>query len=390
VDLPTLRALLTPEGRRLLNEVGENYDDRVTFALSERLRREYPADLVAAALTQADLRLRARVKFGPDADRMLFTPEALEQATRRSVADHRAQRIAAALPGGRILDLGCGIGGDLVAFASSGLGVTGVEHDPIRAEIAWANLAALGLRGEVLSRDVSTVDWSRFDAVYADPSRRQRGRRVFDAAAYTPSWQFVLELLTGDACVKVAPGIPHRMLPDGVEAEWVSDVGDLKEAALWSGQFVDARRRATLLPGGDTLTDADDPGEVPAGTLGEVVYEPDPAVIRAGLIGAVAAIVGGALLDPRIAYVAGGLVRTPFARAYRVVDDLPFRERALRAALRERDIGPITIKKRGVDIVPEALRKRLALRGRHPATVILTRMRGRAIALLVEPVPAED
>ena len=92
--------------------------------------------------------------------------------------------------------------------------------------------------------------------------------------------------------------------------------------------------------------------------LGAYLYEPDGAVIRAGLVTAVAAGVGGGLLDEHIAYVTSDAsFRTPFARGYRVLEELPYREKALRAALRERGIGSLTIKKRGVDVVPDALRR---------------------------------
>jgi hypothetical protein len=121
--------------------------------------------------------------------------------------------------------------------------------------------------------------------------------------------------------------------------------------------------------------------------VGTFFYEPDGAVIRAGLVTAVAAGVQGHLVDRRIAYVSGDAAfHTPFARSYRVVEELPYREKPLRAALRERNIGTLTIKKRGVDIVPEQLRKRLALRGDEAATVVLTRVAGQGTALLVEPV----
>ena len=49
--------------------------------------------------------------------------------------------------------------------------------------------------------------------------------------------------------------------------------------------------------------------------------------------------------------------------AIEVLEELPYREKQLKAALRERGIGRLTIKKRGVDVVPEQLRKRLAARG---------------------------
>lgn len=391
-ELVTLRSLLSPDGARLLEQVQRGYDGNNALALSERLRREHPPDLVAAALTQVELRRRAVAKLGPDAERMYFTPQALEQCTRRSVADHRAARLVAH-DVHNLLDLGCGIGGDLVAAGAHGITVTGVEQDPLRAEMARANLAALGLRGQVRDGAAEKVDRSGFDAVFADPARRDRGRRpstsrAADPAAYSPSWGFVTKLLAdGAACVKVAPGVAHRLVPDGVEAEWVSDDRDLLEAALWSGRLATARRRATLLPSGMTLTEADDPGTAQVLPVQDIVYEPDDAVIRAGLVTAVAAIVGGGLLDARIAYVSGPReVPTPFARGFRVLEELPFREKALRAALRRRGVGTLTIKKRGVDVTPEVLRKRLALRGDSAATIIMTRAAGRGTVLLVDPL----
>ena len=136
---------------------------------------------------------------------------------------------------------------------------------------------------------------------------------------------------------------------------------------------------------GVTLTDEDDPG---AGVreLGAFLYEPDGAVIRAGLVTAVAALADGGLLDQHIAYVTGDeRIRTPFARGYEVLERLPYREKPLRAALRARGVGSLTIKKRGVDVVPDQLRKRLDLSGDAEATIVLTRAAGSGIALLVAP-----
>ena len=196
------------------------------------------------------------------------------------------------------------------------------------------------------------------------------------------------DLLTRDACVKLAPGIPHDLVPDGVEAEWVCDHREVKEAVLWSGRLATTRRRATVIGDGGlaTLTDEDDPG-AGTGPVAAYLYEPDGAVIRAGLVTAVAAGIEGHLLDEHIAYVTSpGAFRTPFARGYRVREELPYREKPLKAALRERGIGRLTIKKRGVSVVPDELRKRLSLRGDEEATLVLTRVAGKGTALLVEPV----
>ncbi len=257
----------------------------------------------------------------------------------------------------------------------------------MRVAVAEANLAALGLSGAVMVADATEVDTTPFDVAYADPARRTGRGRTFDVDDWTPPWSFVEGLLRRDSCVKVAPGIPHDLVPDGVEAEWVSDHGEVKEAALWSGRLATTARRATVIGSGGlaTLTDEDDPG---AGVVPvrRFLYEPDGAVIRAGLVTAVAAGVHGGLVDEHIAYVTSDVpMHTPFARSYKVLDRLPYREKALRSALRERGIGTLTIKKRGVDVVPEQLRKRLALEGDNEATIVLTRVAGHGTALLVQP-----
>jgi SAM-dependent methyltransferase len=329
-------------------------------------------------------------KFGEDSLRMYFTPDALEQSTRARVATHRASRLAAAAPSS-VIDVGCGIGGDLIAFARAGLTVAGVDLDPVRVAMAAANLTALGLAGAAQVADGTALDLSAFGAVFADPARRGARGRVFDIEGWTPPWSFVQSLLTRPSVVKVAPGIGHDLIPEGVEAEWVSEAGEVKEAALWSSYLATARRRATVIGDGGlaTLTEEDDPydgRERPVRELGEFLYEPDGAVIRAGLVTAVAAGVDGGLLDEHIAYVtADASFRTPFARGYRVIETLPYREKPLRAALRERGIGKLTIKKRGVEVVPELLRKKLSLSGEQEATLVMTRVRGEGTALLVRP-----
>jgi SAM-dependent methyltransferase len=350
------------------------------------LRARAEPERVAAALTQVELRARAVSKLGDDAPRMYFTRDGLEQATRSTVARHRASRVA--LAGPSVIDLTCGIGGDLVALARAGLTTAGVDLDPLRVEMARANLAALGLGGAVQVGDATTLDVAPFATAYADPARRSDRGRSFRADDWMPSWAFVEGLLAGRACVKVAPGLPHSRIPDGVEAEWVSDGGEVKEGVLWSPALATVSRRATVIGHGGlaTLTDEDD-ADAEVGPVGEFLYEPDGAVIRAGLVTAVAAGVGGHLLDRKIAYVTGDAAyHTPFARSYRVLQELPYREKQLRAALRQRNIGTLTIKKRGVDVGPEQLRQRLALHGDEPATIVLTRVAGDGTALLVEPI----
>ncbi|MDQ3629657.1 MAG: class I SAM-dependent methyltransferase [Actinomycetota bacterium] len=387
MDVETFVRLLEPAGQALLAEVHARTGVESDLALGTRLRREHDVALVAAAVSQNHLRGLARAKFAEGAAAMYATHDALQQATRGRVAAHRAKRLVAAGVSS-VLDLGCGIGGDLLACARAGLRVTGVEADPVRAAIARANLAAAGLEGEVLTADAVTEDTGGHDAVFCDPARRDGRGRVFDPDTWSPPWGVVAALLRGAAVVKTAPGIPHSLVPSGVEAEFVSDGGDLVEAALWGGPLASTARRASVLPGDEQLSDTDEPAVAATGPVAAYLYEPDDAVIRAGLVAAFAHRIGGHLLDPHIAYVgAGELVPTSLARAYVVRERLPFREKQLKAALRERDVGTLTIKKRGVDVVPDVLRRRLRMSGSVPATLVVTRVGGTGCVLLVEPVP---
>ena len=391
MDIDVFRWLLSADGQALLQRTTQMYVDQPgvdPIRVATSLRKHAEADRVAGAMTQVELRAKAAAKFGKLAARMYFTPDGLEQATRLRVGEHRAARINAAAPAS-VLDVGCGIGGDLVCLAGQGLTVAGVDQDPLRVAVAQANLEALDLGGAVQVADGTGLDLSGFGVVFADPGRRNARGRVFDIDSYSPPWSFVQRLLQQPAVVKVAPGIPHDAVPPGVEAEWVSDGGEVKEAALWSPQLATTRHRATVIGarGLATLTEDDDPGDRTVRPVGRFLYEPDGAVIRAGLVTAVAAGVQGGLLDEHIAYVTGdNPFQTPFAKSYAVVESLPYQEKTLRAALRQRGIGRLTIKKRGVNIVPEELRKRLTLKGDNEATIVLTRVAGKGTVLLVRPL----
>ncbi|MFJ8540935.1 methyltransferase domain-containing protein [Streptomyces sp. NPDC093586] len=390
-DLDALLALLTPEGRALLDEVRDT-DPARELAVATRLRREHPAALVSAALGQARLRQRAVAKFGAeDAGRMFFTPNGVEQSTRASVAAYRAGRFKE-LGVASVADLCCGIGGDAIALARAGIRVLAVDRDPATAAAARANAGALGLDDliEVREADVTEVDTSGYDAVFVDPARRGGRGRIFDPEAYSPplSWAVAAARTAARAAaLKVAPGIPHEAVPEDAGAEWISDGGDVKEAVLWFGT-APGPVRATLLPGPRTLlgTGLPDP-EVR--TPGRYLYEPDGAVVRSHLVAEVAAQVGGGLLDATIAYVtADALVPTPYATAYEITDRMPFNVKKLKALLRERGVGTLTVKKRGSAVEPEELRRKVRPQGPNAATVFLTRVAGAPTMLIGRPAAA--
>ncbi|MFJ8694885.1 class I SAM-dependent methyltransferase [Streptomyces roseolilacinus] len=390
-DLAAFSSLLTDEGRGLLADL-RHYDPAQELAVASRLRRDHPAELVSAALGQARLRQRAVAKFGADdAYRMFFTPNGVEQSTRASVARHRAASFAR-LGVRRVADLCCGIGGDAVALARAGIAVLAVDRDPLTAAVARANVEALGIADlvEVRCADVTEVDTSAYDAVFVDPARRGGRGRIFDPEAYSPplSWAVDAARRAPHAALKVAPGIPHEVVPPEAEAEWISDGGDVKEAVLWFGT-APGSVRATLLPSGAALATSAPLPAPPVRGVGRYLYEPDGAVIRAHLVAEVAARLDGGLVDETIAYVTADELRpTPYAAAYEITDELPFNLKRLKALLREREVGTLTVKKRGSAVEPEEVRRRVKPKGPHAATVFLTRVAGAPTMLVGRPAAA--
>jgi hypothetical protein len=400
MDVDTLRELRTPAGQRLL-VAASSADPSEELVLGTRLRRSHPAPLVAAAFEQADLRRRATVKFGPAASGMYFTRDGLEQATAPAVSTARFSRLA---EGGvsSLVDLCCGIGGDLlvavrtIAETAAMPRVVGVDVDPLVCAIARANLDAVGSTAAVVEQPAEGYDVDGYDAVFADPARRGPAGRSWHRDEYVPGWDFVERLMSRRACVKTSPALPRAAAPPDTEPEWVSLDGQVREVCLWSPALRTAARRATVIvAAGDrrapadvhSITPADLPGEVAVRPMGRYVHEPDPAVTAAHLVPVVADRLGGWLLDQRIGYVSSDVAgSSPLARSYAVLDELPYQRRRLKLALRERRVGSLTIKKRGVDIQPEVLRGQLDLRGPESATLLLTRTPAGARAYLVAPV----
>ncbi|WP_457100148.1 THUMP-like domain-containing protein [Microbacterium sp. P5_E9] len=428
MDIAELTALLTPDGLRLLDALPpvESAED-VTRAVSRLRAAGHSPDLVSAVVTQARLRVRARAKFGEFAERMLFTTAGLEQSTRLSIAARHAGRFRDAGMTS-VADLGCGIGGDALGFAGLGLRVVAVDADEVTAAIAAYNLAPFadavtvrhataeavappagtgrvpGGGGDAGGGDTGRAssgggdaasDFPTVDAYWLDPARRTAGHSETARTRpedWSPALDWVFDLARRvPAGVKLGPGLDRDLIPDDVEAQWVSADGSTIELVLWSGALARAGvRRAALVVRGDAaaeLTAEADAEDEPVRALGAFVHEPDGAVIRARLIGDVARSLEAGMLDERIAYLTSDAALTsPFVQSFRVREELPADTRGLAKALRERGIGRLEIKKRGVDVDPAVLRKELKLRGDGSATLIVTRVGAKRLAVLADRV----
>lgn len=406
MDLALVHRLASGEGWGLLQSLPP-YDEGAALALGVRLREAgFDPDLVAAALTQSQLRARGVAKLGPYAAEMLLTRDGLEQASRVEVADLHARRFAAA--GVRhVQDLGCGLGSDAMAFARAGLEVTAVDADETTAAVAEVNLRpwprARVVCGTAEETALPTGGDARGSGVWLDPARRTPGvadisgrtRRVFRLDQMSPSWETVRQLATQVPAVgaKLSPGFPHAEVPPGAQAEWTSYDGEVVECAIWWGALAQHQGRTARVLGARvdaTITEADaaaaDTTRPRLDRLAPYLYEPDRAVLRAGLVGALTNRVDGRELGPGVGYVSGHReVTIPWARRYAVTEAMPFNTKALRALLRDRDVGRLTIKKRGVTVDADQLRRQLRLSGSRTETIVITRLDETQVVLLVTP-----
>jgi hypothetical protein len=318
----------------------------------------------------------------------LFTDEALQQATAAPVARHRAHRLAAAAPG-LVHDATCSIGTEVAALGGAGVRALGSDIDPVRLAMARHNL---GPNADLCRAD-ALHPVTRDAVVVVDPARRHDGRRRSRPDDYRPGLSQLMDVYRDrNLVVKCAPGMDFDELRrrgfDG-EIEVTSYRGSVREACLWSAGLAapGVHRRASVIDRGEELTDAE-PGDCAVRRAGRWIIDPDGAVVRAGLVRHYAARHGLWQLDPDIAYLSGDRL-PPAVRGFEVLDQLAFDERRLRQALSALDCGSLEILVRGVQVDPDALRRRLRLRGGRPLSAVITRVgsgsAGRATAFVCSP-----
>ncbi len=359
--------------------------DAELLSTLERLRRHLSPQQASALVTTARLRQQARGKFPGTAERMFFDDALLQQASPAAVAAYTARRFAGYAWLG---DWGCGLGGDALALAAHAP-VLAVDRHPLAAALVRANAAALGMMDNVwVVRGDSRTPPAHPPAVWADPGRRSNTRRLFDPEALHPPLSSLLAQLRHIPAlgIKLMPGLPHSAIPPAAEAEWISWQGHLKESVLWLGELArrPGGRRATVLPQGASLLAAG--AQAPVADPGAYLYEPDPALLRAGAVGDLAVQHGLWQLDANIAYLSGDTpLDSPFTRCWRILEHHPFDLKRLNKRLRALQGHVIAVKKRGSPIAPEPFRRRLAgnPEGR-PLVVVLTRLRDRPWMLICD------
>ncbi|MFG2339823.1 SAM-dependent methyltransferase [Streptomyces yangpuensis] len=401
MDLDTFRALLTDEGQAVLAAVRDRAPATWPATLTA-LRWDHSAELVAAAIEQVRLRGEAEAKFGADAQRMYFTRDGLERASHREVAEYKLGRVLDEI-GVVFLDVfHLGIGADALALGSAHA-VTAVDSDPLNVAVTTANgeaLDPLSLLWIQQQERTAYRPWG--EAVFIDVLQRAApdGSDGSDGTqGCVPSLPWALDTVRGmgTGAIRLSPELPYESLPEGCgadEAEWISWEGEVQEAVLWwwygeMNPAVRVPRRATLLPGGATLTGRGlpDPAVRPPGRY---LYEVDAAVVRAGLVAEVAEDVDGGVLDGTVpaCVTSDAAYATPFATAFEIIEVLPYDRSGPGTLLRDRGVGELTVRQHGCAAEAAELARTFAPSGAGAGavTVFLTRVAGEPALLLVRPV----
>jgi hypothetical protein len=386
IPLSDYRWLTSGQADELLAEAGSSTEGLVSLAA--RLRRDWPPARTHLVLEQVELRRRAKQKFAHP-ERMFFMPLALEQASDETLAAYKAERFADGEP---LADLCCGIGGDLLGLAARGPAL-GIDRDPVAAILAAANLQRVDPprhASRAAVADVLTTDLSTAAAWHIDPDRRPHGRRTTRVALHSPDADEIdrLRAQCPTAAVKLAPAadVPPHWAAEG-QLEWISRARECRQLVVWFDRLAPhaGRRTATVLAADVRRTVVEQPGaelEI-APRIGRYVFEPDAAVLAAGLAASLAGEHRLAAFAPGVGYLTGEQPIVDAAlSAFEVQDIVPFRIKLIADWLRQRGVGQLEIKKRGVTLDPEQLRRQLRPSGSGQATILIAPLAGKAIAIM--------
>lgn len=419
--------------------------DMSGLRVSKKLRQSLPPEIARLAASLHHLRIRSSKRFST-LQLPFLNEKGFMQASAEMVARWRAERIAAQRRGATIYDATCGIGADTCALALAGMRVVYGDLSQENLQFARANLdandvGALGVRTDATSGSV------RSELILIDPDRRSGGERSMDPQSWSPDLASALRVASQHegACLKLAPALSAELLqayedanlPEALprQREWLSHRGELAELCLWTGSLAGCEVLAGCedLAGGEDLAGCDSPAdgdnktgiddlargeEIAVGDTmkrhatrldeGGVqsiagfpmrvapldleraraarwIGDPDPALLRSGLLGNLAKEFGLAPLAGPIAYLGGDHEpRTPFLRVWKVLASTSLDPKKVRAMLNERDIGPIHVRKRGHGDSPQVLEKRLRGRGSRRGELLIARLEKGHWAYLVE------
>jgi hypothetical protein len=376
---------------RITPEIFTQIDQQTGSPLQRQtaLRKQFSPELVRLALELAEVRERAGEKF-VRGSQLWLTRQAFEQATSESVASYKARRFERYTGSDvAIHDYCSGLGSDAIALAKYAP-VNCYDLDPVMLQLAQWNAELCGVHNRIkfLRQDTSSVDVTG-QVIHIDPDQRDStGRRHLRLEQIQPELtklQAMAAQCRGGA-IKLSPASNFGGKFPDCEIELVSLNRECKLATVWCGELGEPGLwRATVLPQRATL--AGDPLSVWPSFSGveTYLYDPDPSVVRAGLINLLADSLSLNRLDDADEYLTGTAeVESSFVTGFAVRDVLNRNEKQLRKYLRDRNIGSAEIKCRQVPLDVEKLRRSLRLSGENSVTLIYARVSGKTQVLVCD------
>lgn len=353
------------------------------LGIQKRLRDRFDADLVRLGLSLVKLREKARSKF-TRADSMWFDAVRLEQATHETVASHKASRFE-----GNVYDLCCGLGADAIALANN-CDVTAVDLDDVCEFLLSKNAAAYDVADRVSFRSGNAESMPIDQLIHIDPDRRTAGSRVRRLEQYQPGLEYLQKLTQQGrgGAIKVSAAANFGGKFSNCEIELVSLGGECKEATIWFGELVSGPPwRATHLPSGETI--AGDPLDAVADVVPprRFLFDPDPAIVRSGLVDVYCEAHNLARLDAAEEYLTGESVPdSQFVKPFAFLAETANNDKQIRKMLKAHDVGPLEVKIRHIPCDANLLQKKFTGDGDRPAVLLIARLEGKTRAVLTERI----
>jgi hypothetical protein len=360
------------------------------LAVQKTLRARFDDDLVRMALTVADARKKAGGQL-PHADQLWLTRVGLEQCTAWEVAEHKARRFHSS---SQVFDLCCGIGVDASHLAALTSTIAMDSSSSMCLRTAWnAVVWQTNPRLQMECRDITAVDWTG-KTVHVDPDRRAGGDRPTKRLEmYQPdlAWMQNLTRTAAGGAIKISPASNFLQKFPGCEIELISLYGECREATVWFGSLTGPYAfRATSLPSGESLSaDPLSAWTNTTETVGAFLLDPDPAIVRSGLLDVMAEQHGLLRLDPEEEYLTADAVpSTTFVTPFQVECVLPYNLKDLKRYLRSAPSQHYEIKCRRIPTDADAVRRQLPTGEGEPRVIVIARCGKRSHIVVTRRLPS--
>lgn len=382
LSLSDVDFLTSALGQQILIEYADaDTSEQNTLNLITQLRQTLTLEQASSILTTVRLRQKAVDKFPNHAHKMLFTDASLQQASDYKIREYRSQLIQPQ----SVLDVCCSIGSDAMSFAQVGHTVLGLDIDPVRIALAQYNASIMNVEVQFQIADVTQGIPQGYDFIFFDPARRTPdGKRIFDVEKYVPPLSLIHQFQADEVATKLSPAVDNAQLRTyGGQVEFISVNGDLKEAILWKYR-PPTKPLATLISDDVYHLHSQSNEIVDVSEPKQWLFEPDPSILRAGLVQTLASECNATMLDETIAYLTmDKKLETPWGRYWQILDWMPFHLKKLRRYLAEHQVGHVTVKKRGFPMSPDEVISKLKLKkGNGSRVLVMTRLRGNPIVLI--------